>query len=330
MIEPTLPSVPVSADSPIADLTYRNYDGPLHSRAVRWWTIAVAMFKLHTRPLSFKIVGAIATLPYLFIIALLWLQGQIASAQGGRPSFLVSTGLVDMTVGQKFAIQFYNALGYQLLYLVILTLIAGAGSIASDNRNNALLIYLSKPITKNDYLLGKWMGLFLALFAAAFTPAILLYLYCLVSYYSDGFLRDEPRLLLHVFTCTALAAATLTSIMIGLSAWSKSPRITGAILASLYFAGQAVAFAMWRYSSQGDPGKDVILAHSSIGGAISGLSQGIYGVTVHTLRGSMRRGFRTVDYPPPSGTIMWAMVLGLILVGVVAARIKIRAVEVIS
>jgi ABC-2 type transport system permease protein len=222
-------------------------------------------------------------------------------------------------------------LGYQLIYLVILTLIAGAGSIASDNRNNALLIYLSKPITKNDYLLGKWMGLFLTLFMVAFGPALLLYLYCLTSYLGDGFLRDEPRLFVHILESTALASAVFTSVMIGLSAWSKSPRITGAVLAGIYFSTQIVAFAIWALLSGGKPNREVIVLHSSIGGILSGLTQGIYNVTIHSIRISRRtHSIVQTNIAPPAAVIMWSVAIGLIVAGVIAARAKIRAVEVIA
>ena len=45
------------------------------------------------------------------------------------------------------------------LFLLFIALLAGAGSIANDNRANALLVYLSKPCRKVDYLFGKWAGL---------------------------------------------------------------------------------------------------------------------------------------------------------------------------
>jgi len=331
---PADPSPSVAANepsAPIADLTYRNYDGPLHSRAVRWWTIAFAMFKLHTKPLTFKIVAALAVIPYLFIIVILWFQDQFFSANNGKQITSVLSAYMDNTVGQKYAIQFYNALGYQLLYLVILTLIAGAGSIASDNRSNALLIYLSKSITKTDYLLGKWFGLFLTLFMVAFGPALLLYFFCLVSYTGDGFLHDEPRLFLHVVESTAITSAVFTSVMIGLSAWSKSPRVIGAVLAGIYFAGQIVSVAVWAALSRGNLNKNVVVLHSSIGGMLSGLTQGIYGITFHLIR--FRHHSREViptDVAPPPGSIMWSIAFALIVGGIFAARAKVRAVEVIS
>ncbi len=327
---PAVPPLP-TADAPIADLTYRNYDGPLNSLTLRWWTIALTMFRQNLKPAGFKIVAILAVLPYLFIIALLYIQGRINSAPGGgRVGNLLPT-LMDNTVGQKYAIQFYNAMGFQLLYLVIIALIAGAGCIAADNKNNALLIYLSKPITKNDYLLGKWVGLFLTMFLVSFGPALLLYLYCLVSYMGDGFLRDEPRLIWHILESTVLVSAMFTSIMIGLSAWSKSPRIIGAIIAGIYFASQVVSFAVWMFLGMGNPTKYPIISHSSIGGVMSGLTQGIYGVTIHSVRMHKRsQSITSLDIIPPPAGVMWGIALGFIILGIIAARAKIRAVEVIS
>jgi hypothetical protein len=119
--------------------------------------------------------------------------------------------------------------------------------------------------------------------------------------------------------------------MLGLSAWSKSPRIIGAVLAGIYFASQIIAFAVWSELSHGNPTKNTIALHSSVGGAISGLTQGIYGVTIHSVRMRRRTGVVIpTDIVPPPGAVMWTIALSLILVGIVAARAKIRAVEVIS
>ena len=339
-----LPSPTPTPTTPIADLSYRNYDGPLHTRALRWWVIAVAMMRLSVSSLAFKIVAGLSIIPYLFVTFLLYLRSQFPIPPG--PQQLAMGSIFDNTVGQKYALQFYNAQGYQLLLLLILTLIAGAGSIASDNRSNALQVYLSKPITKGDYLIGKWVGLFLTLFTVAFAPALLFYLYCLLSYTSDGFLREEPMLFLHMFLVTALTAAIFSSLMIGISAWSKSARIAGAILASLYFASQAIAWLGWRVQSDGDPSKNILTLHSSLGGVLSGLSQGIYHITIHTSIVNKRRMLNPVfapgrrngglpnfiipiDITPPDIKIMLLVALALIVVGVVAARMRINAVEVV-
>ncbi len=77
-----------------------------------------------------------------------------------------------------------------------------------------------------------------------------------------------------------------------------------------------------------------MVLHSSIGGTLSGLSQGIYGVYhphgMIRFRGGPTREIIPTDIMPPSGAVMWAIVLTMIVIGILAARIKIRAVEVIS
>ncbi len=55
---PTAPADPAAA-SPIADLTYRTYDGPLHTRAMRWWIVALSGLRATIKQKGFWIVGAL-------------------------------------------------------------------------------------------------------------------------------------------------------------------------------------------------------------------------------------------------------------------------------
>ena len=98
----------------------------------------------------------------------------------------------------------------------------------------------------------------------------------------------------------------------------------------MYFASQILSFAIWQFYSHGKMAHHLLMQHASIGGIMSGLSQGIYGVTIHMMAGNRNKGFRMVDIPPPNQGIIWLCVIGMIVIGVGAARLKIRAVEVIS
>lgn len=53
---------------------------------------------------------------------------------------------------------------------------AGAGLLSRDLRLNAVSLYLSRPVTKIDYLLGKALALVLFLCAGTLVPALLLWL----------------------------------------------------------------------------------------------------------------------------------------------------------
>jgi ABC-2 type transport system permease protein len=207
----------------------------------------------------------------------------------------------------------------------------GSSSISLDNRSNALLVYLAKPITKGDYLIGKWMGVFLAVFAVALVPSMLLYLYCLLSYYSDGFLTQEPWLWLRVIAGAAIPAAIHASLIIGFSAWSKTPRMAGAVYAGLYFISSMVSTMAWGISTDGgDLGRGIALQHLSVGGLIGGLQQNVYSVILQLQTFNRNAGMAQLKLDPPSLKIMLSVALGLIVLGIAAARLRIRAVEVVK
>lgn len=310
---------PAGSISPIADLSYRNYDGPLYTRAARWWIVAVANIRLVRKKPGFWILALIALLPYLIVGVLLYFQSGALSN--------VPNPLVNNTPGQKYASQFFRAYQQQAFWLFLIALMVGASSIAADNKANALLVYLSKPISKGDYLLGKWMGIFLILFGVAVIPALVLYFYCLTSYISEGFLKEEPLLILRVLLACAVPAAIHSSLIVGFSAWSKTPRMAGAIYAAFYFVVGFITSIVWgilyhRAIRSGDLDQGVLLRHLSVDGVIQGLGQNIYAV-------DERVGFMQMVMSRPPVMAMVGLAAILVVLGVGAARAKVRAVEVV-
>ncbi|MEP6757120.1 MAG: ABC transporter permease subunit [Chthonomonadales bacterium] len=331
-IPPMIPSIADAQPGPIADLSYRNYDGPLNVRLFRWWIVAVAGLRLAIKKKGFWIVAAISILPYLIIGLTLYL-----SSSG------VNTTLSPVPVGQKYSSQFFQAAGLQSLWLFIIAVLVGSSSIAADNQANALMVYLSKPITKGDYLLGKWMSTFLAVTAVALVPSILLYFYCLLSFQSAGFLKEEPWLFLRVIGAATIPGIVHASLIVGISAWSKTPRMAGAIYAGLYFMSFALATMVWAIAFQGDLSEGVMVRHLAIGTAIQGVEQNIYSVDVRQpgmrrRRQNKKKAGQTgqpqmdlaIEIPVPNVGPMVLLVGSYCVVGVMAARSRIRAVEVVK
>ena len=87
-------------NAPIADLSYRSYDGPLHTRAARWWIVTLASLRLAVKKKGFWIAAAISLLPYLIILLQLYLQSRATAIRAPNP---LSTDVP----GQKFAAQFF-------------------------------------------------------------------------------------------------------------------------------------------------------------------------------------------------------------------------------
>ena len=145
---PSLPPLPgksgekkATTVGPISDLSYRNYEGPLKTRYSRWWVITQAgLRQSFGQPLLYILFG----LPLLrFLVAgfqVYFISNLIPNGQN-LPNF------PGEPEGQKFANIFWSAMcgDFNALIMMLIAISIGAGSIAADNRSNALLVYLSKP-----------------------------------------------------------------------------------------------------------------------------------------------------------------------------------------
>ncbi len=307
--------------SQIADRSYRGYDGELKTRAARWWIVALATIRANLRKPAFWILAGLVLLFYV-INGLVFYFTQNAMSQMGSPA-------------QKnaYAQSLYQCLTFVGLPVFLTALVVGAGSIAADNRANALLVYLAKPITKTDYLLGKWVGVFTMVAAVSFLPALLLYLFFLGAYWSEGFWKENPTLILRLLGATLLPALLHASLIIGFSAWSKRPSLAGALYAGLYFVTLIVSGVAGAMMISNAPNRQVTTRAAtvlslSVDGIIRGTALRLYNAE------APGRQFREqMEQPePPRPPLLPLLLLSgaLVVIPLAAARVKVRAVEVIS
>jgi ABC-type transport system involved in multi-copper enzyme maturation permease subunit len=208
----------------------------------------------------------------------------------------------------------------------LLALLVGTGAIAADNRANALQVYLAKPITKRDYLIGKWAYVFLILFFAYLAPMLLATLFAAFSAGWGEFLKDQPLLFPKLLLLGAIPAATHASAIIGISAWNKTPWLVGVIYAGVViFSGllaQIVALTLEDSASQT---VQQTISLFSIDGAITGVGRCIIGETPRFFGGG--------EFMAPALPNPWPLLFILASVwvlGILAARLRIRAVEVVQ
>ena len=333
--------------SPISDMTYRNYDGPLQTRALRWWIVALATIRANVNKTRywFWIPVGLIVLTYLIRGAVFYftrgIQQQVATMNGMPP---------PENAVNPFANELYGAMSLPFVSLLVFiaALVVGSSSIAADNRANALLVYLSKPLTRFDYLFGKWMGIFLLLAALILGPSLLMYLFFVGAYASDGFLRDNPTLILRLLVASLIPAAVHASLIVGFSAWTKSGRVAGATYAALYLVSGLLALTignvLWVTDTKGASlERTSIVLHSSVDGIKNGLAQHVYdveppqtGMQANNGRRRNRRNRRgdsfSVPEKSPERPPLWAsLTMGALIIGVplAAARAKVRAVEVV-
>jgi len=217
------------ASSPIADLSYRNYDGPLEPPINRWWAIAKMSIRLSLKKKGFWVWAVLSGYWYMILLAVFYFVDAQASVVSGKQNpFFANLVWKD---------QFLNGFAIGQLLLFVLALLIGAGAIANDNRANALLVYLSKPCSKLDYVVGKWLGIFIPITAVTAVPTLLFYAYCLMSYRSYGFVTQDPWLIVKLFGMILIPGFFHASAALGISSLFQQGRLAGATYAAFYFFG---------------------------------------------------------------------------------------------
>ena len=135
---------------------------------------------------------------------------------------------------------FRTFLEQQEVFLFFITVYAGTGLIANDRRANALQIYLSKPLTRVEYIFGKFAVLLALLLLVTWVPAVLLVAVQVVFAGSFTFFVKNLFLLPAITIFSVIQVTTVGLAMLALSSLSKSSRYVGVLYAGLIFFSQAV------------------------------------------------------------------------------------------
>ncbi len=328
------------ASAPIADLSYRGYDGPLASPRYRWWVVAKMTLRQSVKKKSLWWMTALSGTYYLILIMILFFLEQMSlnspvPAPGAR-----EVNILDQFLSRiVWTDQFLHGFSFGQIWFLMISLLIGAGSIANDSRANALLVYLAKPMDKRDYLFGKWMGVFLTLLMVMAIPTAFFYLYGALSYASYGFLSSDPWLWLKLLALLPISAGLHASFVIGISSFFNQGRIAGAVYAAVYFLTNFFTQLMvmtWQFSHMHNGEGDEVrrlepivskLYYASVDGLHIGLAKGILGTD-----GSPWMGIpaRVPVVPAPSLAYLIGIGLFASLFLLLLAWRRIRAVEIVK
>ena len=204
---------------PIHDQGYRRYAGKRAPHGRTWWVIARAGVVERLRRRWFLGLLLLAWLPFLVRSAQIYFSTTIPQA-----SFLAPT--------PDF---FREYLDQQSIFVFFITIAVGAGLIANDRRANALQIYLSKPLTRVEYVTGKLVTLLIFLTAVTGVPALLLLLLQMMFTGNLTFVRANLFLIPAITLFAAVQVLLSAFAMLALSSMSKSRRFVAVMYAGIVF-----------------------------------------------------------------------------------------------
>src|SRR5881227_1109414 len=135
---------------------------------------------------------------------------------------------------------FRQFLDQQQIFVFFITVYVGAGLIANDRRANALQIYLSKPLTRAEYVFGKLAILMAFLLLVTWVPAIVLLIVQIAFAGNFTFFLTNLYLFPAITVFAFLEVTTVGVAMLALSSLSKSSRYVAILYAAVIFFSQAI------------------------------------------------------------------------------------------
>ena len=209
---------------PIHDQSYRRYKGDRAPQGRAWTVIATAGIR-----------QMLAKKKFLALLVLAWLPFVVRSVQ-----MYLAANFSQLSVIAPSAATFRQFLDFQEAFVFFITIFTGAGLIANDMRANALQIYLAKPMSRFEYIAGKFAVLAFFLLLVTWLPATMLLVIQIVFAGNLQFISANLYLIPAILVATGIETVVLSMVMLALSSLSKSARFVGIMYAGALFFTQGL------------------------------------------------------------------------------------------
>lgn len=285
------------SSSQIYEQHYRRLDASIPLRSQRWIPIAREGLKALVSFRAYLALIAIAWLPLFVRLVQVYFTTRFPEARRIVP------------VDDKL---FYDFLSLQMPWMLLMSAYAGAGLIANDMRTGGLLLYLSRPLTLGDYILGKISIVFSSLSMVTLVPGLVLFFGA--RSLAPEVLGDMSHLILvpKIIAYALVMILPATGLVLVMSALARSPRFAG-LGFFFVFVGSTVAHAIaWRATRSAYAGL------ISIQASLRRVGEAIFGVKPSRM---------TAELPPEAAFIAVAvLVVGCLYV----LKTRVRAVEIVK
>ena len=143
------------------------------------------------------------------------------------------------SIGKSF---FYWGMWFQGAASFVLVFLVGPTVVSPDLRNNGLALYLSRPFSRSEYVLGKMSVLVILLSSITWVPGILLFLF--QSYMQPSWFLPNARLGMAILVGSWAWILLLSLLSLAISAWVKWMPVARIAMIVLFFVSIGFANAI--------------------------------------------------------------------------------------
>jgi ABC-2 type transport system permease protein len=277
---------------PIHDQGYKRYAGS-RAQGRAWLVIFRAGF-----------LGMFGNRRWIVLMIASWIQFIVRAVQ-----FYIAANFSQAAAVAPTAATFRDFFDKQDLFVFLVTVTLGAVSIAEDRRANALQIYLSKPLTRMEYIIGKLSVLMAFLLFITWLPAVLLLVVEVLFAGNFTFVLSNLYLLPAITLFSIIEVLMVSMCILALSSLSTNSRFVGILFTALIFFSDAL-YGVMRAVTGGTS-----VSWIAFGNNLAQLGDVIFRVPAR--------------YETPWGVSL-AIVIALIGISAVILERRIRGVEIVA
>lgn len=138
---------------------------------------------------------------------------------------------------------FLNFLGWQSMMAFFVAAFVGPGQISPDLANNALPLYLARPFSRAEYVLGKMSVLLILMSFMTWVPGLLLFI-LQASLEGNGWFGQNVGVAGAIFLGSWIWILLLSLLALALSAWVRWKPMAGALMFGVFFVAGGFAGAI--------------------------------------------------------------------------------------
>ncbi|QDT73671.1 ABC transporter permease [Lacipirellula limnantheis] len=217
---------------PVFDQGYQHWSGTLSGHAWRWLAITRHGIRVALGNRWLKLALFVAWLPAIALAAVVCFWGLLEQQSALIQSLLPMLGFLDREMlldPRAYRMEVWTlSYGYfmltELRLAMVLILLVGPNLISQDLRYNALPLYLSRPLRRIDYFLGKWGVIVSFVGAVTVLPAIAAYVLGILFSLDVAIIKQTFPLLLASVCYGLIIAGSAGTLILALSALSRSSR----------------------------------------------------------------------------------------------------------
>ena len=209
--------------------TYTRYSGDLTNE--RWRFAILPRYALKT-VFESKLnttLFTISFLPHLVSIVMIYFRSHLDALLTLAPG--PARALQFLTIDGNF---FLTVFSIETMLSFFLVALIGPGLISPDLSNNAMPLYLSRPFSRAEYVVGKLSVLLTLTSLTTWVPGLLL-VGLQTSMVGLSWFRDNSRIAAGVVVGSGIWILTISLIALALSAWVKWKPVAIAALFGVFF-----------------------------------------------------------------------------------------------